>query len=114
MGDSFESVRSERKRLKAEYRELYQSLTDILASHDPIGLILDGPNTDEYEPEAGTILPRLKEAKSSNDVLQIVYEEFVDWFGDDTAGEMTDYSHIAADMWHVWQGGKTRTDQSGG
>ena len=34
-------------------------------------------NSDEYEPEARTILPRLRSCHSADDVLQVVYAEFV-------------------------------------
>jgi hypothetical protein len=47
-----------RKRLKQEYGELFDQTSAILFRHDPIGINFED-NTGEYDPEAGTILPRL-------------------------------------------------------
>ena len=54
-----EEIESENKRLKAKYGSLFDSITALLFRHDPIGINFED-NTDEYEPEARTILPRLK------------------------------------------------------
>ena len=55
---------------------------------------------DEYEPEVSTIIPRLKDANSAEDVRRIVHEEFLHWFdGEDTAGPESAYSRIAQDIW---------------
>jgi hypothetical protein len=54
-------------------------------------------NTDEYEPETGTILPRLAGAKSVDDVQTIIYAEFCRWFGEVEAGE--NYKNVSAKVW---------------
>ena len=66
---------------KEAYRELYEELVRILYRQDPIGLARLGAPHDEYEPEVGTIIPRLSSAASAEDVTRIVYEEFSRWFG---------------------------------
>jgi hypothetical protein len=43
--------------LKAEYGQLVDSMSALLFRHDPIGIAFDNENTDEYDPETGTILP---------------------------------------------------------
>ena len=54
-------------------------------------MILIGMNleetTSEYEPEARTILPRLRMCDNSDDVVTVAYEEFQKWFGPDIAGD---------------------------
>lgn len=56
-------------------------------------------NIDEYEPEVGTILPRLIHAKLVNDVALIICEEFGKWFGDDEAGSVSQYDEMAEQIW---------------
>jgi hypothetical protein len=60
-------IRQNRTRLKERYHLLYDEILDIVFRHDPIGINFE-TNADEYEPEVGTILPRLKEAASPNDL----------------------------------------------
>jgi hypothetical protein len=98
-----EEILEERRRLKTEYGGLFRDVAALLFRHDPIGINFD-ENTDEYEPETGTILPRLSSSQSEQDVLHIVHEEFVRWFGADTAGSPERYSGIASEIWRLWQG----------
>jgi hypothetical protein len=93
-----------RKELRAEYGELFMATAAVLFRHDPIGIAFDNPNTDEYEPEAGTILPRLRKCRSSDDVIHAVHREFVRWFGADTAGPPEAYREIASELWQLWNG----------
>ena len=72
----------------------------LLYRHDPLGLAAAGAPKDEYEPEVSTIIPRLKDANSAEDVRRIVHEEFLHWFdGEETAGPESAYSRIAQDIW---------------
>ncbi len=66
-------------------------------------LIAIGAPDDEYDPEVSTILPRLREATSRNDVHRIVHEEFVHWFGADIAGPAETYAAVSEDLWNLWQ-----------
>ena len=74
-----------RQQMKEAYTDLYDDLLAIIFRHDPVG-ICGETNTDEYDPEVGSILPRLREAHSAADVCGIVHEEFVAWFGGTIAG----------------------------
>ena len=80
--------------------ELLRSIGELLFQDDPIGINF-GHNTDEYHPEAETILKRLPSAQSEEDVAQIVYEEFVHWFDESTAGDAERYRPVAADIWQL-------------
>jgi len=78
-GNGGKSVR----RWKKEYGELFHDVLTALTRYDIIG-IADEANPDaatEYEPEVGTIIPRLREAQAVEDVERIVREEFLRWFG---------------------------------
>ena len=105
MARTRDEILEERRRLKAEYRKLFDSIAALLYRHDPIGINFDfDGNSDEYEPEAGTILPRLNSCRSADDVLQVVHEEFVRWFDSATAGPPEHYKKIASEVWQLWQG----------
>ena len=95
-----EQIADERRRLKAEYGALFDAMAALLFRYDPIGINF-GTNTDEYEPEVRTILPRLKDCRTEADVTCVVYEEFVQWFGD--AGPMERYEQIGSEIWELWQ-----------
>jgi hypothetical protein len=60
-------------------------------------------NADEYDPEVGTILPRLRSCTSSEDVCRVVHEEFVRWFTPDIAGRRDHYAQIGREIWELWQ-----------
>ena len=90
-----------RNKVQEDDPQLFEDVNKILFRHDPIGINFE-TNTDEYEPEAGTIIPRLKDCKDEEDVLNVVYEEFIRWFDQDTAGSKEKYDLIAKDIWEVW------------
>ena len=97
-----EEILEERRRLKAEYGKLFDSVAALLFRHDPVGINFE-INEDEYETEAGSILPRLRLCHSENEVRHAVHEEFVRWFDADTAGPEERYRAIASEIWQLWQ-----------
>jgi len=97
-----EQIRQERSRLKAEYGKLYDAVSEILFRYDPIGINF-GHNTDEYEPEVRTILPRLNDCISVSHVRNVIHQEFVRWFDLDSAGPEARYEEIAEEVWAAWQ-----------
>jgi hypothetical protein len=71
-----------------------------------LGLTLNTiPN--EYEPEARTILPRLRTCNDRDDVITVAFEEFQKWFGPDDAGDKERYRSLGEEIWHVWNQRKT-------
>ena len=98
-----EQITEERRALKAKYGELFDTVAAILYCADPIGISFDNENPDEYAPEVGTILPRLKTCASPDDVLRVVNEEFVRWFDAANAGQGERYRPIASEIWECWQ-----------
>lgn len=106
-----EKIMEERRALKAEYGELFDAVSCLLFRADPIGISFDDENLDEYDPEAGTILPRLKTCEAADDVLRVVHEEFVRWFGAATAGPRELYKPIASEIWQLWQQRDRRFDR---
>jgi hypothetical protein len=103
MPRSREEILAARHRLREEYGELFDSLAALLFREDPIGINYE-TNTGEYEPEAETILPRLRQCQTADDVCRVVHQEFVRWFGADTAGvEAAGYAGVASKIWGLWQ-----------
>ena len=94
-------MNARRCELLAEYKELYLKVEAILFQADPIDINY-GHNSDEYSPEVGTILPRLKHASSADDVLHIVHEEFSRWFGAEEVGPKSRFEKVANEVWRVW------------
>ncbi len=109
--DGAERIHLRRQHVKAKYGDLYDEVVAILYQHDPVTLRGANAPEDEYEPEAGTIVPRLREARSADDARRIIHEEFVHWFDAALAGPATDYAQIADDVWAVW---KRHVSQQGG
>lgn len=97
-----DGIDEQRRRLKAEYRELYEDMAALLFRLDPVGINYD-TNTDEYEPEVDTILPRLQTCRSEDDALRVVHEEFMHWFGSTINKSRHKYRKIAAEIWKLWQ-----------
>jgi hypothetical protein len=102
MSRTRDEILESRRRCRAEYGKLFDSVATLLFRHDPIGIGFD-TNTDEYEPEAETILPLLRNCRSVDDVLRVVHGEFVRWFDADTAGPQASYKGIASEIWQLWQ-----------
>jgi hypothetical protein len=71
-----DEIAEERRRLRAEYGEMFEATAALLFRHDPRGINFED-NADEYETETGTILPRLRGCQSAGDVQKVVHEEFV-------------------------------------
>lgn len=80
-----EKILAERRALRREYGELYDRVSQLLFNWDSIGINFEY-NTDEYEPEVGTILPRLRSCACAEDVQQVVYKELCRWFDVEDAG----------------------------
>jgi hypothetical protein len=86
--------------VKAEFGPLFAEVSAILFRCDPMRINY-GFNSDEYDPEVGTILPRLKQCRSVRDVQKVVYEEFEQWFG--IPGEQQKYRAPSQEIWSAWQ-----------
>ena len=102
MPQTREEIQEERRRLRAQYHHLFDDVQALLFRHDPVGINFE-TNTDEYDPEVGTILPRLRSCTCAADVGSVVHEEFTRWFDADIAGPRERYSAIASEIWALWQ-----------
>ena len=94
-------MNTERDAIKRQYGALFSSISDALFKADPVSINFE-TNTDEYEPEAGTIIPRLCSAKSAEGVQSIVHEEFCTWFDPIIAGPRDKYAFVSTEVWQLW------------
>ena len=101
-GQTREQIVEERRRAKAEYGRLFDAVSEILFRLDPIGISFE-KNTDEYEPEVETILPRLKTCDSALDARRVIHQEFLRWFDAEDTGEEDRYEEIAQEIWTAWR-----------
>jgi len=101
--------RVERKQVSNAYQELFAEVSAILFRHDLVGINFES-NTDEYDPEAGTILPRLRPGATAEEVAGIVREEFLRWFGQETVRAEVSYLVMAEEIRAAYErrlGGQT-------
>lgn len=96
-----DEILESRRRLKAEYGALFDSIAAILHRHDPIGINLE-INPDEYHPEVETILPRLRGCRNADEGLEVVRAEFVGLTLSQPVRESI-YKQIALEIWQLWQ-----------
>ena len=89
-----EANRVAREMLRTAQGGAFMQLAQILFEEDPIGINFND-NTDEYEPEAGTILPRLCQCETTEQIQDLLHSEFVRWFDVDTAGPRERYRSAA-------------------
>lgn len=87
-----------RGELVNQYGPAFYNLSNLLFAEDPMGINFES-NTDEYEPEARTILPRLNDCRSVDDVRRIVHEEFARWFAPARVGSPEKYHSVATRIW---------------
>lgn len=91
----------EREIRRAKYGDLFNTISAILFAVDPMG-INTGSNSDEYEVEVGSILPRLEGVDSVEQVDVIVRKEFARWFSEDDGKPSRKYTTIAEGIWEAW------------
>jgi hypothetical protein len=92
-------MRINKEQLSGTYKKLYYCVSAILFDDDIEGINF-GSNDYEYEPEVETILPRLPETESIEDVQQVISEEFNHWFG--STRDLDEYYVTAKEIWAAW------------
>lgn len=102
-----EDIERERSALRARFGVDYSALEAILFEVDPMGINFK-TNTDEYDPEVRTILPRLSQCATAIDVQTVLHQEFCAWFGTDTAGPPERYlaaaTRVFVELQHLMSG----------
>jgi hypothetical protein len=92
---------AERDALKRQYGKLFAAISEVLFEADPVGINFE-INSHEYEPEVGTIIPRLSSAQPAEDVQTIIYEDFCRWFGAEATWPREKYAAVSEKIWVLW------------
>ncbi len=88
--------------IKTVKGEKFFELRSIINEYDPIGLIGMGSPEDEYDPEVTTIISKLDSNFTESEVYDLVYDEFLFWFGEgSTTGPKISYKPLARDI-YTW------------
>jgi hypothetical protein len=95
-----------REAVKKRYPNLFASVSRAMFRHDPIDINFVS-NRDEYDDVAGTVLPRLNQCASVDDVAKVLHEEFIKSFHSDVAGDRARYMLLANEVWKLWNEAKT-------
>jgi hypothetical protein len=93
-----------RRRALTPLADVVGKISAALLEEDPVDLG-KGIDADEYDSEAETIVLRLADRRSvasEDEVLRIVHEEFVRWFGADLAGTPDRFESVAAAVHRLW------------
>jgi hypothetical protein len=98
--------RAARTAVNQQNQGLFTKITEAMFRHDPIGINFES-NSDEYDPEAGTVIPRLRECTCPGDVTSVLHEEFCKWFGAENAGPKAHYATLADEIWELWTENQT-------
>ena len=98
VAERIDRARAARREVQEKDPIFFAAVSGAMFEHDPIGINFED-NTDEYDAEAGTVIPRLQSCLSAEDVALVLHEEFQAWFGSETAGEIAAYRALAARIW---------------
>jgi hypothetical protein len=107
LADLVGNERQRRKQVSDEYGALFAFASDLFFRIDPMGINF-GDNADEYEPEVGTVLPRLESAGSIEDCKQIVREELAVWF-DGVQLDAARTDQLSVELWSLWRAWQVRS-----
>jgi len=110
MPEYFTDEDKERVRLKWEWNEhvrerygaFFTEIARILYEHDFLGLATEGCPEDEYVLEAGTIIPRMHEANTRDELATIIEEEFTWWYNLKSSSRDEWFAGAAQDVWAAW------------
>jgi hypothetical protein len=81
------------------YQVLVEAVERAINEADPIGLLHGGAPAAEYGPEISRIVPRIVRAQRPDEVIDVLHEEFLRWFGKDNAGPRQSYEAPGRWIW---------------
>jgi hypothetical protein len=86
---------------RAENPQLFTEVCQLLFDGDPMMIQLV-TEPEGYSPEAGSILHALPQCQSEQDVQELLFNVFTQWFSPDFAGGLTQYASTANKLWALW------------
>lgn len=97
-------LNAERKALKDKFGELYFDLSALLVEYNLVNLKVKNNDT-EYEPEVDSIIEKLPNTNNVNDVANVIYNVFEEFFGDELIPDKSDevYLVLGYEIWKLWE-----------
>lgn len=76
----------------------FNQVAQIFCDADPL-MFIGGCKPEDYSPVVSSVLARLKPVVSVQEISNVVYEEFLRWFGAGITGPRDKYIPIAEKIW---------------
>ncbi|MCL2354592.1 MAG: DUF1871 family protein [Oscillospiraceae bacterium] len=73
-------------------KKLLEIISREIVNWDPISLLAMGAPKNEYDVEVNKILGRLQNKKNSHEISNVIYEVFLEMFGEDTLRPINDFT----------------------
>ncbi|WP_028450358.1 hypothetical protein [Chitinibacter tainanensis] len=80
----------------------FDEVCRILFEYDPMLIRLVG-EPEGYAPEAGSIIRSLPQCMNVDDVQQLIFNVFTQWFTPEFAGGRSQYAETAQALWTSWK-----------
>jgi hypothetical protein len=81
------------------YGDLFDELQTIIGEYDVMSLFCFGATAAEYDLEVKTIIIQLDKGMNEQQVLNIIHQEFVLWFGEELIGSKDTFSDMSNDVY---------------
>ncbi len=78
-----------------EKSEIFIKIREIVNEIDPIGIVYDNENIDEYDAEVAQIAELITQMKDKNQLAKKIQDIFIDMFDKDIASDPKPYIEIA-------------------
>ena len=98
--EEIRQAQQDEEKVRRSDPQFFEAVSRAMFEHDLIGINYE-TNTDEYDAEAGTVIPRLDSCDSGDDVATVLHEEFTSWFGQDMAGGRARYVDLGEEIWNL-------------
>jgi hypothetical protein len=86
--------------IKRTKGDLFYAIRALINRYDPIGLLALGAPEDEYDPEVKTIVYQVHDAVTVHEIQDLIYTEFLRWFGEESIiGSWESYHEIAIQLY---------------
>lgn len=85
-----------------DHAQLYAHITEIFVRYDPIGIGFKTPSA-EYTPKVQSIIGKLEQAASVDDLQAIIHAELTLWFSPSLTGTRGKYREMAREIWVLWR-----------
>lgn len=79
-------------------KKILSKIRKILNKYDPIGIILEDENLDEYDPEIHEIIALMKNNTYLENFPEEIFKIFIKYFDLETAGNKEKYTPIAQEI----------------